>query len=280
MNSHLFKGRRALIVSKHEKEKVIAPAFEKSFGLKLYTSSFDTDTLGTFTGEIERSDDALTTLRKKCTLGMTIENFDLAIATEASFGSHPMIFFMPAHEEWMMFKDLKNNLEIVEKTLVTDTNFSHQKIENQNDLKNFANKIGFPQAGIILKFSNENSKFFVKDLTTLEELIHHFESNQAKFECHAETDMRAMNNPKRMQVIEHLSHKLIEKINCHCPNCKTPGFGVIKAEKGLPCELCLMPTQSTLYLLKVCQVCDHSEKQMFPNNKKYEEPMYCDNCNP
>jgi hypothetical protein len=281
MSKNLFKKRQVLIVTKHGKSSVIGPAFENAFDLKVNISSvFDTDTLGTFTGEINRIDDAVSTLRKKCEMGMAAENYDLAVCTEASFGPHPSVFFMPAHEEWMMLKDLKNNLEIIEKELVTDTNFSHQKIENLNDLEKFAQKIGFPHAGVILKFSNDDSKFFIKDSATWAELTRNYETYQFTHQCDAETDMRAMNNPKRMQVIEQLTKKLIAKINSLCPSCNTPGFGVIKAEKGLPCELCGSPTRSTYYFLKGCQDCDYTEKQMYPHEKTTEDPMYCDYCNP
>ena len=66
-----FSGRRLLIVTKHEKEAIIAPLLEEALGVTCFvTKEFDTDSLGTFSGEIARKDDALTTLRKKCWEGM------------------------------------------------------------------------------------------------------------------------------------------------------------------------------------------------------------------
>lgn len=54
----MFQGRKLLIATKHEKEKAIASIFEKELGVKCFVApNLDTDTLGTFTGEIERKDD-------------------------------------------------------------------------------------------------------------------------------------------------------------------------------------------------------------------------------
>lgn len=44
-----FSGRRLLIVTKHQKEEVIAPLLEKALGVSCFVSKdFDTDSLGTF----------------------------------------------------------------------------------------------------------------------------------------------------------------------------------------------------------------------------------------
>jgi hypothetical protein len=62
----MFKGRSLLIATKHKKEEVIAPIFERELGVKCFVSAdFDTDELGTFSGEIERKFDPITTARKK-----------------------------------------------------------------------------------------------------------------------------------------------------------------------------------------------------------------------
>jgi hypothetical protein len=56
----MFEGRRLLIATKHHKEQVIAPVFEKELAVQCFTSDeFDTDSLGTFSGEIERKNGAL-----------------------------------------------------------------------------------------------------------------------------------------------------------------------------------------------------------------------------
>ena len=96
----------------------------------------------------------------------------------------------------------------------------------------------------------------------------------------AETDMRAMNNPSRMHVIESCTQKLIDKINSQCPSCKMPGFGVREVLSGLKCSQCGAPTRSTLVHIYICEHCTYRQEKEFPHGKKEEDPMYCDYCNP
>jgi hypothetical protein len=89
-----------------------------------------------------------------------------------------------------------------------------------------------------------------------------------------------MKNPTRMKIIEQTAEKLITKILCSCPKCFTQGFSITSAQKGLPCESCHFPTESTLYYLHSCKKCNHEEKEYFPRKIKFEDPMYCQVCNP
>ena len=58
----MFQNRQLLIATKHNKERVIAPLLEEALGVTcVVNDTFDTDTLGTFTGEVERTLDPLAT---------------------------------------------------------------------------------------------------------------------------------------------------------------------------------------------------------------------------
>lgn len=92
--------------------------------------------------------------------------------------------------------------------------------------------------------------------------------------------MRANKNPTRMQVIKEVTEKLIVKLKTLCPSCQWPGFEVKKVNLGLPCDLCGSKTKSTLSHLYECSKCNYTEEKYFPLNKKTEDPMYCDFCNP
>lgn len=278
----MFEGRNLLIATKHRKETVIEPLFQKEFGINCFTSDvFDTDTLGTFSGEISRKEDALTTLRNKCILSSKATNCDLIVASEGSFGAHPTIFFAHANEELVMIKDFKNDLEIVAKELSLETNFNGQIINSQPELLEFASKVNFPSHGIILKPAERNFSKVVKGINFEAALIENYQDIQNEFgTVYAETDMRAMLNPTRMKVIEKATRKLIEKIKTLCPECKTPGFDIVSAKPGLPCENCSLPTRSTLSYVYQCKKCQHQEEKMFPRGVQFEDPTYCDNCNP
>jgi hypothetical protein len=278
----MFQSRTLLIATKHHKEQVIAPILERELGLNCYVSTaFDTDSLGTFSGEIERNNDALTTVRNKCIEANKLTNCDLIVASEGSFGAHPTIFFAHADEEIIMFKDFKNNLEIVAREISLETNFNGEIIQNKNQLIEFAKKVQFPSHAIILKSSEKKFEKIFKGITNRDDLLSKYEEIKNEYDSvYAETDMRAMYNPMRMKVIEKATLTLIEKIKNECPKCTTPGFDVIKANPGLRCDNCNMPTRSILSLTYQCKNCNYAEEKVFPKGKKTENPMYCDFCNP
>lgn len=278
----MFEKRRVLIATKHEKEKVITPLLEKELGVHCFVSkNFDSDVLGTFTGEIERKDDPVTTARNKCLLALELTDCDIAIASEGSFGSHPSIFFAHADDEIVLLLDKKNNLEIVARELSLETNFSGAEIKNEIQLSEFAEKVNFPSHGLIVRKTKDDCTEIEKGITDWDSLNRIFHKFIQRFGmAYIETDMRAMYNPTRMKVIEKATIKLVAKIQSCCPECHTPGFGITDGKPGLPCALCNCPTRSTLSYSYTCQKCSFTKEEKYPNKKLTEDPMYCDFCNP
>ncbi len=278
----LFSGRKVIIATKHQKEKVIAPLLENELGLEAQVlEGFDTDVFGTFTGEVERLYDPVETARQKCIKAMELSGCDMAIASEGSFGNHPSIIFVPADSEIVLLIDKKNELEFIVSEISTKTNFNGSEIKSYSELQTFAEHSLFPSHGLILRKSKDSKDDIFKGITTAEELKKHFDYLMEKYgSVYAETDMRAMYNPTRMEIIETAAQKLIVKIKSLCPNCQTPGFSTTEVLPGLTCENCGAPTRSTLLHILSCQSCGFKEEKMYPSGRRYEDPMYCDVCNP
>lgn len=278
----IFTGRNLVIATKHNKQSVSAPLFEQHLGVKCFVPpDFDTDELGTFTGEVERKEGPVETVRKKCLHAMEMTSCDLGIASEGSFGIHPTVFMAHADDEFLIFIDKKNNLEILVRELSLDTNFNAATILSFENLIDFVKKVGFPEHAMILKIDEVKVQHVIKGIQSWELLEESFNTLSAiSSSIIAETDMRAMYNPTRMKVIEKVTQKLVEKIQSLCPQCNTPGFGIVKIISGLPCEWCGSPTNSTKSHIYQCQKCTFEQEIMFPNHKKTEDPMYCDYCNP
>lgn len=277
-----FEGRRLFIATKHEKERVIAPLLEQELGVVCFSDpNYDTDRFGTFSGEVERLDDPLETLRKKCLAGMEHSRCDLVVASEGSFGMHPSLFFTAADDEFILLMDAQEGLEIVARELSTQTNFNSREVETFEELLDFAAAAGFPEHGLILRPSAEARHDLHKGITCAKDLRRCFDELQLRFGAvHVETDMRALFNPTRMQVIEQATLKLVEKIKSACPSCGTPGFGITEGRSGLLCNLCGTPTASLKSHLYVCQRCAYEQERLYPHGKTTEDPMYCPNCNP
>ncbi len=271
-----------LIATKHRKEEVIAPIFETNFGVNcIVLPNLDTDILGTFSGEIERKDNPLETARKKCLLALENSECDLVISSEGSFGPHPSVYFVAADEEILYFLDIKNNLEIYARTLSTDTNFHAAEPKSENELIRFAEKVKFPSHAIIMRKDKNSTDDLIKGITVTEDLYRHFNQFMSKYgKVYVETDMRAMYNPSRMKVIAKTAQDLCDKINQKCPNCFTPGFSVTDVKDGLPCELCMSPGKGILAHIYQCGKCNFKQEKNYPNGKIYENPAYCNFCNP
>ncbi len=278
-----FENRKLIIATKHGKDEVMRPLLSKHLGTAIFVpTDFDTDAFGTFSGEIPRPSDALTTVRNKCLAAMNHYGYDLGIASEGSFGTHPSYFFAQADDEVLIFIDQKNKLEIVARELSLSTNFSTATITSWQELVVFAEQVGFPDHGLLFKATATGPSNWGKDILDWETLQSFYTtfSMASQHVVWVETDMRAHRNPTRMQVIEKATQNLIQKISTLCPNCQTPGFDVTKVITGLPCQWCASPTESTLALHYACQKCNHSNLEKFPKGKTHESPEYCSYCNP
>ena len=278
----MFQGRKLIIATQHQKEKVIAPIIESNFSMLCYTpDDYNTDKFGTFSGELERILNSYDTAKAKCLAAMKEYNCDLGIASEGSFGAHPSIFFANADDEILIFIDLKNELEIVVREISLETNFNAVTINNYEELKDFATKIQFPSHALILKNGEKDFNIIAKGIHEWVDLKDKYEEISSKSTTvYAETDMRAMYNPTRMKVIENAAQKLVEKIKSKCPKCETPGFGITATKAGLQCSFCGRETRSIKSHIYSCAKCNFETEKMFPNEKKWEDPMYCDYCNP
>lgn len=131
----------------------------------------DTDKLGIFSGEVERKDDPITTLRKKCQMAIDASGINKAIANEGSFGAHPAIFFAHTDDEFIMLIDNESNLETIEREFSLNTYFDGTKIKSEDELIAFATKIGFPSHRIVLKRGKNIFTGIIKVSQSVEDLI-------------------------------------------------------------------------------------------------------------
>jgi hypothetical protein len=276
-NQAFFEGREICIATMHGKEKVIGPALEEAFKMKYSVAAFDTDLLGTFSGEVERLLTPLEAAREKCRLALEMNDAEIAIASEGSFGTHPTLYFMPSDEEILLLVDRKNDLEIAVKHTSLQTNYGYYSTESEEPVADFLKRVKFPSHALIVKTAD----YIEKGIQSREQLDR---AINACFSLHGHyqlmTDMRAMYNPSRMSVIQEATDKLIQKMQSQCPGCSRPGFRITDALKGLLCSTCSMPTRSVKTVIYSCEGCHYTEKSDFPEGKTEEDPMFCDFCNP
>lgn len=278
----IFRDRLLLLATRHGKERILAPILEPGLGVRCtVVPGLDTDRLGTFTGEVERTLAPLEAAREKCRMAMDLTGHDLAVASEGSFGPHPSIPFVPADEEWLLLVDRRQGLEVAVRVCSLHTNFSATLVASEAELRDFAAAASFPSHALILRPSPTEAAGIVKGITRMQDLAEGFRSlRDAYGTVHVETDMRAMYNPTRMEVIAQTGRKLVDRCLSVCPVCGRPGFAVRDLRTGLPCAGCGAPTRGVLARILACEGCGHRREEMYPDGITREDPGRCDVCNP
>ena len=276
-----FNGRKIVIATKHNKEKVMG-SFFASLGMEHFVpENFDTDAFGTFTREVSRAGNQLEAARKKAIEAMKYTGVDIAIASEGSFGPDPALPFVSSNLELVLLVDKKHGIEVRGHSRVGDTNFMHERVSSLQEAIDFAKKVGFPEHGVVVR-KNEKSKEIYKDIVTWED----FENTVKKLlsrpftkKIFLETDMRAHRNPTRMRNIQFAMGDLMKNITSTCPQCNMFGYSVVEYVAGLPCRLCKQPTDAIKFALYECSKCGKKEERRI-SDVPFAEPGQCQYCNP
>ncbi len=278
-----FCDRIAVIATMHRKEFAIAPILQASLGVRVTVAQdFDSDLFGTFTRDIERPANQVETAKLKAEKALELVAADLAIASEGSFFPHPMLG-IPYNREIVLLLDQKHNFTVYGEFLSADTNFRHREISSYEQAYDFALKVGFPDHAIVLMQDAKTSakESIYKGITSedlLKESVHELLKQSPLI--HIETDMRSLYNPTRMSNIAKATEDLVRKLQQFCPNCNFVDFDVMDKIKGLPCELCGLPTQVTRAHVYRCDRCQFQQEVLFPDEVQTADPMYCSYCNP
>lgn len=262
---------RAVLVTKHGKQRAIAPALEP-LGITLEVLPIDTDAFGTFSGEIPRVGTPLDAARRKIEAGMAARpDATLFLASEGSFGPHPHLPFTHANHELILLRDRNRDLELQGQHVTTETNHGAFTIENAAQLDDAAKRIGLPSHAAIVR---ARARIY-KGITSIEELRALVER---ELPVTIEADLRAMHNPTRMRAIARAAENLAEALRSACPRCARPGFVVRDARRGLPCAACGTPTKGIIAEIKRCEGCGATAE--LPREIKAMDPQWCEVCNP
>lgn len=283
-NSNLYSlaGRTVALLTRHGKERVIAPTLEPVLGCRIEViDSFDTDQLGTFTREIPRAGTQLEAARRKARIGMELSRASIGLASEGAFGPDPGIGLIPWNVEYLILIDDVRGLELVGRAQ-GPARQAHRGVPDWDALLAFAEEIGFPDHHLVLRPDNEHDPRMQKgvgDFDTLERSFRWARELSASGQVFVETDLRAHCNPTRMEMIARAAEDLLARLNSACPACGAPGFWLVERVPGLPCGDCGAPTRQARAEVHGCIQCPHREIR--PTDPgRYADPEVCDWCNP
>lgn len=271
----------------HGKRAAIAPALADEVGLVLDVApGIDTDALGTFTGEIARPGTMEETAILKARLGLKASGLALAVASEGSYGAHPLFPFIPGGLEMIVLVDDRLGLIIKETMIADETNYQHATAASADELGPFLSRARFPSHGLIVR-SNQlgaaaapSLRKGVVDAAALAEAVSSCAGQSADRLAFVQSDMRAHYNPTRMAVIAKLAQRLAKRVASLCPQCRAPGWGVVGVERGLACEACGVPTELAQAEIWGCGVCSERCSLPRPDGMEAAPARHCPWCNP
>ena len=241
INSHPYYGKRALLTSKHRKLPLFQEVFCEKLNLTVDELPLDTDVLGTFSGEIERTASPLQTAIKKAEMGLDATGLSLGIASEGSIGADPQIPWIQSDFEVAVFVDRERELVISESYKSNEIIAATITARADDDLSAFLVKADFPHHGLIVRTLSKGvstSRKGIRDASALREAIDSMAALSPTKQVVIESDFRAMHSPSRQKNISLVAARLALKVASLCPECNTPGWGKIDYVRGVECREC------------------------------------------
>ncbi|MHB8141510.1 MAG: DUF6671 family protein [Vulcanimicrobiaceae bacterium] len=273
-SKHPWFRRRALIVTKHGKERVIMPLLQHTFAMQVELLLLDTDVHGTFTGEVPRTGSAKDALQRKIADAFPFaDRGDVVVASEGSF-FHDMLGAVDV--ELVAIHEVGSESPVVGKCRSYDTNAARFQIRDDIALQRAIAVIGLPSHGAVLRVNGPVFEKGIHEAQVLKRLAQEFLEEGAAVEI--ESDMRAYHNPRRMRMIARACADAIRSARVFCPACGEPGFRVVEAIAGALCEWCRTPTTLAKAYRSACRRCGF--ESVSETGTAYVEQRWCPYCNP
>lgn len=269
-----FAGARLAFLTMHDKLPLVAPALTPlGFVLEL-ASGFDTDQLGTFSGDIARQLTPVEAALKKAWLATELSGCRYGLGSEGSFGGGPMPGLVNWDQEILALVDRDSGQQIIA-SAAGPVGVGAIVVQNEAGLR-IALSQDTPGQARILQLAGGQ---FRKGLTDADEIVSLLRGQgwQDGSALQLQPDLRAMCCPQRQQYIGKAAVQLAQQLQQRCPLCQAPDFSVKQRSAGLPCLVCQTPTNQLQFELLRCDCCGYQHKREIP---QLADPMHCPSCNP
>lgn len=277
-----YAERRIALLTQHGKEQVIAPVLEPALGCHVErVDGYDTDRLGTFTGDVPRPGTQIETARRKARVGMDLAGLPLGLASEGTFGPDPVTGMLAWNVEVLLFIDDERGIE-VSGVFAGPGRSGHLLAEDWAAAEAFAARNGFPAQHLVVRPDGDGDPRIRKgiaDWTALRDAFDWAQARAASGRVFLEYDLRAHASPARRRSIRRAALDLAARLRSPCPACGTPGFATVERVTGLPCAACGAPTREARADIRGCVRCDHRER-IERAGVAAADPGRCSWCNP
>jgi len=270
-----FQDATFALLTRHGKQHIIAPVLWGQLKARiLHTDAYDTDALGTFSGETERTLAPVDCAKKKAEWACSLTGCAIGLGSEGSFNPGPF-GLMTFNEELLACVNVEQNWTVVGRSYQPCT-VREQHCRNAEELTAFINATPSGQ-GLILKAQGLTSKGLVGEPEVSEQLRRWF-GTTVTWPLTVSYDLRAHHCPERRARIAKAAENLAERLLSACPGCGRPGFWPDEVTLGLPCRWCGTPTNAIMHRIAECPRCRY--QQVFAVGEEYADPANCPACNP
>lgn len=254
-----FNGAHFGLVSLHDKASIIAPALAERWQARLTSSTaFDTDSLGTFSGEIERRLSPVECALDKARRALALTGAEFGLGSEGSFGPAPwgfgifnqeLVACVPAEGTWSVVG------RHVTPVAVTECRYGDTRAVAQ-----FWENLPAGQ-GVMLIGEGLVAKGILSKEAAMAQLAQWY-GEKIPHDLRISYDLRAHQSPLRRVSIAHAVANLLERLASACEGCGQPGFWPDHHETGLPCGNCGCPTNSLRVRTSRCEGCGYQVSSM------------------
>ena len=276
-----YQGLQVALLTQHGKQDLLRAPLERALGCQLlHTSAYDTDTLGTFTGDVARQGSQREAARKKAQIAIDLTGAQVGLASEGAFDTDPFTGLMPWNTEVLLWVDQRHGIELMG-LAHGPAQSAHASVSTLEALHQFAAQAQFPEHHVVVRSEPQGTHLFkgVCTWTDLEDAFRLVKADSANGVVWVENDLRAFCNPTRQTIIRKAADDLIQKLLSACPQCQAPGYSPTRHITGLPCRACGHNTRMPMAEVWHCDTCSHEEQRAI-NAAPWADPSRCDACNP
>lgn len=269
------------MATKHDKTTLVQPVLAEILELDVIEVDVDTDALGTFSGEVERTASPRDTAIAKARMGMDASGHAIGVASEGTIGPSQSVPFLQVCTELVVLVDDIRGIVITGFEYAYDLIAVTKEVDATSDLADLLRRAQFPGHAMIVSALGASSPIVIKgiqDLAALHAAVRTCAEHSPHGRARVETDLRAHKCPSRRPIIERAARHLANRAATACPACSTPGYGPVRDEIGVPCAWCGRETDTVRARVHGCVSCLAEHLETIQTDPA--DPGRCTWCNP
>ena len=219
----LSDGLPVLIATMHGKETVLAPPLAGLGFQVLLPVDYDTDMLGTFSGDVRRPGTAVEAALEKARRACIATGVPRAISSEGSYRPCQTLFPGARNVEILAFVDMENGQEVVEVMTDLPTRFVKGRVPADFDAPEtqaLLSAMGWPDVRAMIVPEDPGRGVVMPewvfkglaDAPSVIEALRVCAAHSADGQVHLESDLRAHMNPTRMASVARVGERLVQRL--------------------------------------------------------------------